>query len=181
MKTKNYLLLPVLAIAAAFSSCEKDTNTVTNPAPANEEELITTVRLVVFDGTDSLAFEFKDLDGEGGNSGSIDTIVLSSSNTYLYSVEFLDESKNPVVDITEEILEEGDEHLVCYNSTNGLDISRGDLDENNLPIGTVGTLITNNAGNGTLTITLKHQPGVKNGQCEPGETDIEVVFPVRVQ
>jgi hypothetical protein len=30
--------------------------------------------------------------------------------------------------------------------------------------------------NGTVTVTLKHQPGIKNGTCTTGETDAEIAF-----
>jgi len=38
-----------------------------------------------------------------------------------------------------------------------------------------------NLTSGELTLTLKHQPGVKDGTCDPGETDVEVVFPISIQ
>jgi|GEM_PF-2626977 hypothetical protein len=30
---------------------------------------------------------------------------------------------------------------------------------------------------GRIVVRLKHQPGIKTGSCEPGDTDVEVSFP----
>ena len=32
-----------------------------------------------------------------------------------------------------------------------------------------------------MKIALKHQPGIKNGQCDLGETDVEVEFPIIIK
>jgi hypothetical protein len=32
-----------------------------------------------------------------------------------------------------------------------------------------------------MQIELKHQPGIKNGTCGVGETDIDILFPVKIQ
>jgi len=32
-----------------------------------------------------------------------------------------------------------------------------------------------------MRIALKHQPGIKNGQCDLGETDVEVEFPIVIK
>jgi hypothetical protein len=32
---------------------------------------------------------------------------------------------------------------------------------------------------GDVKISLKHQPGIKNGSCDIGETDVELLFPFK--
>jgi hypothetical protein len=59
------------------------------PTPAEENELITTVRLKFTEnGTaNTQTFEWKDLDGDGGNAPKINSIVLRASRTYKLDVE----------------------------------------------------------------------------------------------
>jgi hypothetical protein len=93
-------------------------------------------------------------------------------------MELLDESKNPVESITEEIIEEADDHLFVYkpNPSSLVNIQITDKDSKNLPLGVLSTWRTNSVGRGAVTVVLKHQPGVKNGTEAPGDTDVEVEF-----
>jgi hypothetical protein len=71
----------------------------------NEEELITTVQLKITEsGTiNTNTYSWKDVDGVGGNIPVIQGITLSPNKSYEVEVEFLDESKNPAADITQEV------------------------------------------------------------------------------
>lgn len=175
----------VFAASLLMLNCKKTTNDVTQPDTSNEEELITTVELS-FVGPDSAEaisrFTFSDIDGVGGASPIIDTIKLNAGAYYTCSIAFLDETKIPADNITEEVEAEGDQHLICFTSTiTGLSFEKTDSD-GVFPIGLESkwTHFGTNE-NGIVTITLKHQPGVKDGTCEPGETDAEVSFPVVYQ
>jgi len=164
-------------------ACQKDKNEVTEPVIVNESEVITTLKITLSDGNNNHIFQFRDPDGEGGNNGVTDTIVIDSNKVYVATIQFLDES-NPqnVHDITTEIKGEAEDHLICYTiNTTGVEITTTDIDANNHPIGLETDWSTSDPANGTLTIRLRHQPGIKNGDCERGETDLEVVFPVRVK
>ena len=62
------------------------------------------------------------------------------------------------------------------------------MDANGNPIGLLTTVTTEEPGNGTITVILRHEPdkfalGVSNGDITNagGETDIEVVFNVEVK
>src|SRR5690606_24038903 len=108
---------------------------------------------------------------------------VSRNSIYAVSVKFLDES-NPsdIKDITMEIKEEGDEHRVCYQLINasGLSIEIKDSD-GVLPIGLESSWeldSTAQSSNGQLQLVLKHQPEFKDGSCGPGDTDVEVFFPI---
>lgn len=161
------------------------------PIIPNEEELITTVRLTCLpeNGGDSVIFEYKDVDGEGGTAPEIKNGILSANTTYQMTVELLNESVSPVENITEEVKEEGIDHQIFYIIENpNLTISYTDQDENGLPIGLENTLKTSENANGNLTVTLKHKPmksasGVSNGNISNagGETDVEVTFYVQIQ
>ncbi len=178
--------LKILALAITtvfiFSSCSKDDD----PIPVNEEELITTVRVTLIGGGQTITMTSTDLDGDGP---SAPTVVVSgnltASTTYSGTVEFLNELENPAEDITAEVEEEGVDHQVFYQLAAGLGtITYSDLDANGNPIGLDFSYATGNAGLGNLTVTLRHLPnksaaGVSTGNITNagGATDAEVVFP----
>ncbi len=169
------VLLTVMVLST-FTSC-KDEEV---PEPTNEEELITTLTLTFEDdmtGTTS-TFTFRDVDGPGGAAPStFDTIRLDAGSMYHVHVTLLNESVSPAEDITVEVEEEGDEHQVFYTVA-GADITftYEDADANGDPIGLHTMATSGAAGSGSVTITLKHQPGTKDGNITTGETDVEVSF-----
>ena len=157
-----------------------------DPEDENEEEVITTMRLRFVDNANTstaVTYSFEDPDGEGGNAPTvIDDIVLDANATYTVGITVANESDpNNVEDITEEILEENNEHLFCFTpSGDELSVDYADSD-GTFPVGLTSTWTTTSASNGTVTVVLKHQPGVKDGTCSPGETDIEVTFNYTIQ
>lgn len=156
---------------------------VKDPPNPNEEELITTVELHFTDTTTNQesVFRFADPDGVGGEDPTErDTVVLDTHAVYTLRIQFLDESKTPVEDITEEVEEESHDHLVCFNSTGSVSVEVLDQDNNGLPLGLLSILSTKGQEQGSLTVSLKHQPGVKTGSCDVGETDVEIAFPLKV-
>jgi hypothetical protein len=161
-------LIAALAFAALLPACKPD-------APEPEEE-ITTVNLKFTAGASTVTFSFK----EGSNP---DTIKLSPSASYTLDLEFLNENETPAEDVTEEIRTENDEHLICFEVVAGnVTITRTDKDANNLEVGLKSTWQTGAASTGSVIVELRHQPdGLKNGTCAPGDTDVEVTFPVRIQ
>jgi hypothetical protein len=50
-----------------------------------------------------------------------------------------------------------------------------------LPLGLLTNWKSGSASNGQLMISLKHQPGIKDGSADKGETDVEINFPVIVK
>ncbi len=177
---KNVLLF--LLTSALSWSCSKEA-----PAPEDENELITTVQLTFLEGTNAQTFEWEDTDGDGGKAPTIQNITLKANKSYKLSIKLLDESKMPATEITEEVGEESDEHLIVYTPTpsNLLSYSYDDKDKNGLPIGILGTIKTNNVGAGTLKVQLRHQPPVngkntKDGTSAPGSDDVNVDFIVTV-
>lgn len=174
---KHVALLPLIA-ALLLTACKAD-----EPEP-DENELITTITLRFTEGGTTRTFSAKDPDGEGGAAPVLDKITLAPNKTYDLAIEFKDESKSPVVDITSEILEEADEHLVVYtpNPSGLMTVTVTDKDAKNYPIGLKGTAQTQaTAGTGKLTVQLRHQPGTKNGTPGPGSDDANVTFDVEIK
>lgn len=178
----NPVFVMLLGITAVLSGCKKE-----DPAPEDENELITTVQLKFTDGTNVQTFQWRDIDGDGGAAPSVQNIALKANKTYTLNVALLDESKTPAEDITEEIKEKDDEHLLVFTPSPAalLTYTYGDKDAKNLPVGLIGSLKTAAAGTGTLQVVLRHQPPVngvaqKNGTAAPGSTDVDVTFNVTV-
>lgn len=174
--------------AALMVGCKKDDDTPkpsSSTPPANEEELITTVKITFIDtaGVEpTVTVFFRDPDGDGGNAPTqFDTIRLVANTVYNAAIEVYDESKNPVENITTEIQEEDDEHIFCFTPTNvNLSIIRTDSD-GTYEVGLASQWTVGNVSVGTTQVVLKHQPGVKDGTCAPGDTDVELNFVTEIQ
>ena len=183
---KGFYFLAMICLISSFLSCEKD-----EPVVPNEEELITTVNYVLtpVGGGDEVLLSFQDLDGDGEGAPVVTNGVLASNETYNGSLEFLNEAASPVEDITEEVEEEGLDHQVFFQSDNSnLSVTYNDEDADGNPLGLTTTVTTGDAGSGSITIILRHEPsktaaGVSDGDISNagGETDIEVTIPFDVE
>jgi len=172
----------LLTATLFLSSCDKDDPDVDDPV-----ELITVVNysLIPDGGGDAIELSFSDPDGDGGDAPTITGGTLAANQTYSGTLELLNPSEN----ISEEVAEEAEEHQFFFQtSVAGLTVSYSDQDADGNPIGLSSTLTTGDAGSGTITITLRHEPdksasGVSDGNIANagGETDIEVTIPVDVQ
>lgn len=174
-------------IAILFTACKKD-----EVEPMDDNELITRVELKFTDVTakSTLTFTFQDKDGDPKTAPEkFDKIVLNKGVTYSVSIGVYDDTKSPVMDITQEIEEESDVHLFVFKTTPAslLTTTILDKDKNGLPIGLSSSVLTQStAGTGKLNVLLKHQPEingvkVKTGQEAGGSTDIDLLFDVEVK
>ncbi|WP_435262814.1 type 1 periplasmic binding fold superfamily protein [Tenacibaculum sp. nBUS_03] len=186
---KHIKLLAVLFISAfTITSCSDD-----EIKPVNEEEVITTMTIVLTpsSGGNAVTIQSRDLDGDGPNAPEITGGTLAANTTYNADITLLNETESPAENITEEIEEEADEHQFFYSTTGGVNSTftyAGTNDSSGNPVGLKFTVATGAAGTGNYTVILRHEPnktaaGVKDGDITNagGETDIEVVFPITVQ
>lgn len=171
--------LNVLTILGFFlTQCEKET-----PEMVNEEELITSVTLSI-STTNESSQTIRWVQGKQAPE-----ITLKSDTTYAVEISFLDESDpTDVENITEEVIEEADEHLVYYdNNLEGLNIqsAANDVkDSKGVAIG-IRTQWQTGAGGalGALRVYLVHEPVSKTANTRAavgGETDVEVDFSIRI-
>ncbi len=194
-------------LGTTFTACKKDKKEEPTPnaptPPTNESELITTMKVILHDTTTqtNTTYVFSDLDGAGGNpatfgnSGADSVINITANHVYEATILLLDESKSPVDTISNEVEEEGADHMFFFNSIaptgtpyntylsgSMTNIKYLDLDANNRGIGlsTEWTAPSMMMAKSPLTIELKHQPSVKDGSYAPGETDIQVEFKLKV-
>ncbi len=183
--TSLRMYIGLLIIAAVAANCEKD-----DPVIPNEEELITTVRYILTpnDGGPDRILRFQDVDGDGGSAPEISSDPLAANQTYMGTIELLNEQIVPAEDVTMEILEEDEDHQFFYESNvSGLMIAYDDQDANGYPVGLKSIITTSDPGTGQITITLRHQPNKGADEVSAGvitnaggETDIEVTFTVDV-
>ena len=188
---KTYSILAVIALTLGMVGCSKDEDVPepsvtggTTPPPPNEEELITSAIISFVDTAGiqpSVQYAFRDPDGDGGNTPTQhDTIRLVANTYYNATIQLLNESVTPAEDITLEVQQEDDEHLFCYAPSNtNIVIDRTDSD-GVYEVGIATFWSTGAVATGTTTVTLKHQPDVKDGTCAPGDTDVEITFVTEV-
>lgn len=177
----------LMILSVSLVSCKKkEVDPVDNPPVQNDEELITTMKLTFIDSAGiepNKEFIFRDVDGPGGAAPTdFDTLFLTNNKIYKVKLTLLNEAVVPAENISDEVLNEADEHLFCFepNLSGNLIVVRTDSD-GTYELGLSSVWTTLSVSNGSILIKLKHQPGVKNGQCDPGETDIELNFPVKIQ
>jgi hypothetical protein len=158
----NLLFTPFLLLAAtACSDVEKDDHHDHH----HDHEVISTVELNLTSQADGSTQTVRWLDPQttDGDGQDVD-IELTNGETYDLSISALNELEADVEDITEEILDEADEHQVFFTGSvikdGTVTFTYADEDDEGLPIGIDSTL-TANAGEdddltGILTITLRH-------------------------
>ena len=191
-KKINYfskLGLIILAIPLVMNACKKDEDLPNLPNPViNEPENITTIELHFKNLSTNSSFiaVWSDPDGPGGEAPKIDDIILDTNTIYEVTVRLYDKSKTPHEDLTQEVIDESEEHLFCYEVKGLLDsnlvISIEDQDKNGLDFGLKTKWTTKAISTGKVDIELKHQiNNSKDGSCDKGETDIDISFDVNIK
>ncbi len=187
IKKHLFTALFVSTLLLFANSCSKHDDHQHN----SENELITRVEIYLVDSLtkDTLFAAWSDMDGVGGNNPILpDTLKLKQGKMYFGHVKFF--ANHDAVsyhDITQEILNEGVNHIICYNVQSiimpptSLFMIRTDEDANQKVLGFKTEWFVPAAfDKGIVNLRLKHQPGIKDGTCDPGETDVEVNFPYTV-
>lgn len=173
--------IPVFAMFFAVlfltPGCKKDTST--------QQENITKI-IVHLIGSGGFDQEFAWSDPDGGDTGnaSVEDIVIPAGTTDIKChLHVFDESKSPVLDVSQEIEGESAVHLFIYKLSGSAvsTIDYDDVDANGKPFG-LETKWTAGTGTGSVNILLHHQPATKDDLTNPGgEIDFDVTFPVKVQ
>ena len=169
-----------LLASTVIYSCSKGDD---DPEEVNEQEVINRVSIVLSDGSNSQTVTW--------NEGSTPpAITLDVDKTYTASIYFYDASApTDVEDITEEVIEEVDEHYCLWEIAGLSDflITSAPTDyagSDGIPINLITEWGTGGAESGNIKVTLIHEPANKAGTTRSsigGETDIELTFPTTVQ
>lgn len=207
MKTLTLIIILLVITTSCLKKSKLEAN-VENPLlPSNENEIITTMKLAINNGTNTTYYLFKDPDGDGGIVGaygnlsntltaqSDSVITLFTNQSYTVNILLLDETKSVIDTISNSVLSEGVDHMFFFNAINPtgnpyslyltgsmVTINYLDLDANNRGIGLTTKWIAPSMiiPKSALTITLRHQPDAKDGTYAPGDSDIEVPFKIKI-
>lgn len=190
IRIESLIYLFGISILLTFASCLRDKNKVELPSNPNEQELITTLKLFLADSTNLNLVKlgiYTDLVGTG--QAKVDTVTLDANKTYYGEVLLLNEIAHPTDTISNQVMEEGDQHEFFYHVSTDLDLKvdtiKSDVDMNSVPIHIKPKVYTYSASKGSLTIILKHQgeskPKTGIGDESIGDTDIEVSIPIKIQ
>lgn len=173
-------LIFLFAASLFLSSCSRSDTEVND-----DNEGITTVQLSFTPQSgSSKVLDYYWRDGKG------DVIQLEKNVDYSLSVSYLNESGLQTQDLTTEIEDESDAHLIILKSTpeDLFSISAIDKDSKGRKLGLKNKVkAKNNAAGGNLRVILKHQPPIngretKDGMDENiGSTDSDVSFPVSIK
>lgn len=166
------LMTPAVLTLTALPGCDDDT-----PQVINEEELITTVIITFTDEATTLDYVFRAQDTNGdGSVDEVETDTLPAASEFAVSVRFRNDVNG--VEITDEIAEEAEEHLVCLEATGlELDFGQSNVDGNGDLLGLEMTAISGAAGTGSVRIQLRHEPDKSAvNACATGEADVDFTF-----
>ena len=195
-----YLKATLLSSVLLFISCDKDDT----PDAENEMEVFTKAVIVVTNLSDNSSetyeFEVEEHDHdhdhavlvqnqEGDDHGDHTEIELESDSEYKFEITFLNDSDpNNVIDMTEEVIEEADEHIVFYELIGdgiSFDTTSGDtVDSEGNALNLVTKWTTTAATVVDVEAYLIHQPTSKTGTTRDdfgGATDVEIEFEVYVE
>ncbi len=199
MKTLRLICLMLVSGSLFFlSSCKKD-----DPKPENIPEAITKVTLTFTPtGGAPVVVTATDPDGDGPKPRTLSGLInLVKNVSYTLTITLINELAKPTdpeYNVTEEVEEEGDEHIFFFawtNNTFSNPTGNGNVDNRNdplnykdtdakgQPIGLTTDWTTINAtSSGTFKVILKHQPDIKSATTtsNDGETDLDVTFDLAV-
>ncbi|MGF7214197.1 hypothetical protein GGR92_000337 [Spirosoma lacussanchae] len=182
-------LLFLLPMALLVAACNNDEE---NPTPTDDNEAITTATLTLTSQTTPVQTVTATVENLNTNADfSRATLTLRPNTTYTGVLSLLDKTKTPTLDVSAEVAEEANEHLVVYTFTPttgspaSVTVTATDRDTNPAPgpypIGLATQIRTGATGSGKLKVVLRHQPNVKNGTSQPGSSDLDTDFSVTIQ
>ena len=195
-----YFKATLLSIVLLFISCEKSDT----PAVENEMEVFTSATIVVTNLSDNSSntyvFEVEGHDHghehsvQPQNQGDDDhadhtEIELAPSSEYEFAITFQNntDASNPI-DMTEEVIEEADDHHVFYEFTDSsltYESTTGDtIDSNGNPLNLVTKWTTTTGAVIDVAAYLFHIPTSKVGTTRAdfgGAVDVEIDFEAHIE
>ena len=112
------IMLALGALSLVVVGCKKDEVKPTDDHDHNDGELITTLELKFLNKDTTFVVTYDDPDGFGGKAPiKFDQINLLKNTDYSVEITLLDKTKTPYDTISNEVLEEADDHLFFYSST----------------------------------------------------------------
>lgn len=182
-------LLLILPLAVLITACNNEEST---PAPTDDNEAITTATLTLTSRTTPVQTVTATVESLNTNADfSRATLTLRPNTIYTGALTLLDKTKTPAKDVSAEVANEANEHLVVYtftpatSSPASMTVTATDRDTNPAPgpypIGLATEVRSGAAGSGRLKVVLRHQPDTKNGSATPGTSDLDTDFTIVIQ
>jgi hypothetical protein len=197
---KLFVVTAAISSLALITSCDD----VDDPVKEDTPELITKATLTFTPSGSGAVVTVTATDPDGEGVQDIETdgpITLADNTSYALTIQLTNELADPGdagYNITEEVEEEGDEHMFFFSWTNNVfsdpagngnienradDVNYNDADDNGQPIGLETSWTTAAASSGKFQVVLKHQPELKTATSgsDTGETDIDIEFDINVE
>jgi uncharacterized lipoprotein YajG len=149
-----------------------------------EQEVVTTIQLKLTDAAGvAKTFSWEKKDPNGTAAPIVDTIKMVANKVYTGELTLLNAAVSPISDLTQEIRDKKADHLFVFKpSAANVSIKITDLDANLKPVGLATTWTVQSASNGSINILLKHLPDKTATNPETtGATDIDAIFPIKIQ
>jgi hypothetical protein len=176
--TSPFINILFIIIASITQNCSKDdvkpdeTEEIITGA---EPELINTISIDFWQtgALDPTEINFSDTNGDKVFESDLPLLNIYRSSTgsiNLWSIGSIDGDAY----VNASIKEKADDHIVCFEMTNNImTVAYTDEDSKGLPLGiqTEWTASATPNVTGQIKITLRHQPGIKNGEC-PGDGEL---------
>lgn len=166
----------VVLILIVLTSCSDDGNSAKeNPSPEKIDSV--SIRLTA-PGKPPVDLTFIDAEGDATFESQTPFASLSSNTAYSASFSFIGSRDG----VSAQIEQTREDHIVCYDATEGIVIDYLDTDSNDLPVGLTTRWFTSTPGATVdLLMVLNHQSNLKNGQCgDNGVTDFQLNQRIRV-
>jgi hypothetical protein len=188
----------LLTSMISFIGCDTD-----DPVREDVPELITKATLsFASPGEQPVEATATDPDGEGVQDLQVDSpIELDALKSYTLTITLINGLAQPTdaaYDISQEVEEEGGEHMFFFSWTNNVfsdptgngnidnrsdRVQYEDEDASGLPLGLKTRWTTAAASSGNIRVVLKHQPDQKSptSTSSTGETDLDLTFEIMVR
>ena len=184
IRSKLFFLLAFIAVSFSillFESCNEFISAI--PKKSNPIQLTTfKLKFLNLETKTISEFTYRNINQFGlQKSFQADTIVLQHGEEYVASLEFIDES-NPlsIINYTSAIKKDAKNYMVCMDATIIGIVIRTDSD-GQFPLGLETRWLNGASTKGNFSLNLKHQPNMKNGNCELGTSLINLELPIIVK
>jgi hypothetical protein len=200
MRSSLRIITPaaLIVLLSLLAACEAE-----EPTREDSPEMITTVVVTFTPVGGGVAITGKAVDPDGDGIRNIESdgpLKLKAGATYqltLLMYNDLAAHDSDQYEISAEVKNEADEHMLFFGWTNNLfsnpsgngnidsrddAVLYEDEDDHGLPLGLVTQWTTATPSTGVLRILLKHQPDLKSetSTADIGESDLDVVFDIEV-
>jgi hypothetical protein len=209
IKNYSIVFLVIIVIASCKKK-EKLVAPIISNEVITTVQLILTNTNTPFDKDTATWQQLLDVNGNPLPQDTSKAILNLHANTiYAAQVLMYDKTQNPATNVSDEVKQRANYHLFFFQPTPispsnyiinttttnipgtatsasgpylNLTVNRTDYDTNNPPlqVGLADNFVSGTASDGHLRMVMRHQPNVKNGAYDPGDSDVDISFRVHI-